>query len=191
MTTRLEILASLIADNPISRRQLIPNLLAAITLGRLALAGASIVSVPEVREYAPTQLPPYGPAERTAIIDKWINRLDETLITLEKYYGFLIDARGLAPEAVDGVKLVNLENDVHALCDSMVGYIDCDYENDLISNATGRSSSAVCVETELRSDSHVFDREFWQREVDAVSGDHPKERARLQAIFDAKYGGAR
>lgn len=140
-------------------------------------------------EYAPTLPPPYGPAERTAIIDKWISRLDEVLITLEKHYGFLIEARGLPPGQVDGVQLVNLENDVHAICDSLVGYIDCDYEHNLITAATGRSSGAVCVEAELRSDSHTFDREFWQREVDAVSEDHPGERGRLQAILDAKYMG--
>lgn len=35
--SRIEILASLAADNPISRRQLLPNLLAAITLARLRL----------------------------------------------------------------------------------------------------------------------------------------------------------
>lgn len=190
--TRREILANLTADNPISRRQLLPNLLAAITLGRLAIAGAlSPIGGMEAREYAPTQLPPFGPPERTAIIDKWISRVDEALITLEKHYSFLIEARGLAPEAVDGVKLVNLEHDVHALCDGLVGWIDCDYENDLISNATGRSSSAVCVEAELSSDSHVIDRDFWQREVDAVSEDHPEERDRLQALLDARYGGVK
>lgn len=143
-----------------------------------------------VESNTPPPIPPaYGPPERTAIIDKWIGRLDEALITLEKYYGFLIEARGLAPEAVDGVRLVNLENDVHATCDGMAGYIDCDCENSIISAATGRSSSAVCVEAELHSDSHRFDRAFWQREVDGVSGDHPEERARLQALLNAKYAG--
>lgn len=151
----------------------------------LVLAESSADSI----EYAPTQLPPFGPAERTEVIDRWISRVDEALITLEKYYSFLIETRGLAPEAVDGVKLVNLENDVHAICDGMAGYIDCDYESDLISSATGRASSAVCVEAELKSDSHRFDRDFWQREVDSVSGDHPKERARLQAALNARYGG--
>lgn len=140
-------------------------------------------------DFAPLQLPAYGPAERTAIIDKWISRLDEALITLEKYYGFLIDARGLPPGQVDGVQLVNLENDVHAICDGMTGYIDCDYEHNIITAATGRYSGAVCVEAELMSDSHVFDRAFWQREVDAVSEDHPAERARLQALLEARYEG--
>jgi hypothetical protein len=193
--TRLEILASLVADGPISRRQLLPNLLAAITLGRLGLAGA----LPPMGgnstdcgiEYAPIQPPPYGPAERTVVIDRWISRVDEALITLEKYYSFLIEARGLAPKAVDGIRLVNLENEVHAICDGIVGYIDCDYENDLISSTTGRSSSAVCVEAELNSDSHVFDRDFWQKEVDAVSNDHPNERTRLQAALNAKYVGVK
>lgn len=191
--SRREILASLVGDNPISRRQLLPNLLAAITLGRLAITGALPPLVESSTdcgiEYAPIQPPPYGPPERTEVIDRWIGRVDEALIALEKYYSFLIEARGLAPEAVDGVKLVNLENEVHAICDGMAGYIDCDYENDLITAATGRSSSAVCVEAELHSDSHRFDRAFWQREVDAVSEDHPHERARLQAVFNAKYGG--
>lgn len=132
---------------------------------------------------------PYGPPERTEIIDKWIGRLDKVLTTLESYYGFLIEARSLPPGKVDGVKLVNLENEVHALCDHLVGCIDCDYVNNLITAATGRSSGAVCVETELRSDSHNFDRPFWQREVEAVSEDHPEERARLQALLDARYGG--
>lgn len=182
-------IGALVADQPISRRQLLPNLLAAITLGRLALSGASIGAVPEIREYAPTIPPPYGPPERTAIIDKWITRLDETLITLEKYYGFLIEARGLAPAEVDGVQLVNLENEVHRICDHMVGCIDCDCENSIITAATGRGSGPVCVEAELTSDSHTFDRDFWQREVDAVSEDHPHERARLQGLLNAKYAG--
>lgn len=155
------------------------------------VAGADATKWPvEAIEYAPTQAPPYGPPARTEVIDRWISRVDEVLITLEKYYSFLIEARGHAPEAVDGVKLVNMENDVHAICDGIAGYIDCDCENDLISNATGRSSSAVCVEAELRSDSHVSDRDFWQREVDAACEDHPHERTRLQAAFNAKYGGA-
>lgn len=175
----------------ITRREFLTSL-AAVHLAGLKMAVPKLdklSSFPQFVEieYAPTLPPAYGPAARTGIIDKWISRLDETLITLEKYYGFLIDARGLPPGQVDGVKLVNLENDVHAICDHLVGCIDCDYEHDLISAATGRSSGAVCVEAELMSDSHNFDREFWQREVDAVSKDHPGERGRLQAILDARY----
>lgn len=160
------------------------------TLATIPLIAAVPLSPIGGIEYAPTIPPPYGPAERTAIIDKWIGRLDETLITLEKYYSFLIDARGLAPGQVDGVQLVNLENEVHRICDHMVGCIDCDCENSIISAATGRGSGPVCVEAELTSDSHTFDRDFWQREVDAVSEDHPHERARLQALLNAKYRGA-
>lgn len=166
-----------------TRRQFLTNLTTIPLLAAVPLS--TIVDI----EYAPTIPPPYGPAKRTAIIDKWITRLDETLITLEKYYGFLIDARGLPPAEVDGVRLVNLENEVHALCDKMVGDIDCDCENSIITAATGRSSGAVCVEAELMSDSHKLDREFWQREVEAVSKDHPEERGRLQAILDARYEG--
>jgi hypothetical protein len=164
------------------------------------LALAPLVAVPvltktgnavlPVLESAPTQPPPYGPAERTAIIDRWITRLDEVTTGLERYWSFLLDARSLAPAEVDGVKMVNFESEIHALADSLVGYIDCDYDGDnLITALTGRGSGPVCVEAELTSPGHRFDRAFWQREVDALSEDHPEERGRLQALLDARYEG--
>lgn len=179
MTTRRQFLTSLAAVHLVGLKMALPmvdNL-------------SSFPPLVEI-EYAPIVPTPYGPADRTAIIDKWISRLDEVTTGLERYWSFLIDARSLAPAEVDGVKMVNFESEIHALADSLVGYIDCDYDGDnLITAATGRGSGPVCVEAELTSDSHRFDRAFWQREVDAVSEDHPHERARLQAILDAKYMG--
>lgn len=176
MTTRREFLTSLAAVHLAGLKMAVPSL-------------AVATSIPPI-EYAPTIPAPYGPPERTEVIDRWITRLDEVTRGLERYWSFLIDARSLAPAEVDGVKMVTFESEIHALCDSLVGYIDCDYDGDnLITALTGRGSGPVCVEAELTSDSHTFDRDFWQREVDAVSEDHPHERAHLQALLNAKYAG--
>lgn len=190
--TRLEILANLAAAHPISRRQLIPNLLAAITLGRLALSGGSIVSPPEAIEYAPTIPAPYGPAERTAHIDKCAQMVDETIQALEKFWSFLLATRALPPSEVDGCELLEVENTAHAAMDDLTGTIESstDFE-EVFKWATGKRAYFWCLKGDIiGNERYNFSRDEIQLEIDAFRKDEPAIADELQGLLNAKYGGA-
>lgn len=131
--------------------------------------------------------PPYGPAERTAAIDRCAAKIDATLVVLERFHGFLLAARALPPSEVDGMKLLDLDN---AALTSMWD-LDCAIESadfdDLFEWATGKRSYFWCLRDEILT-SPDLDRERTQLEIDSFREDYPGQVAELQALLDARMG---
>jgi len=154
------------------------------------VAGAlSPIGEMEIREYAPIQPPPFGPAERTAAIDAAARLVDETIVTLEKFWGFLLDARALPPEQVDGGKWLALENEA----------IEAEYRLDnaiqstevfeaAIEAATGKRAYYWCLKSDIIGNGPI-DVAFVQAEIDAFREDYPGQTDELQALLDARYEG--
>lgn len=176
---------------PTTRRDFIKTLgktsvaaLAAAPLLALITQESSADSI----EHAPTQAPPFGPPERTAAIDACAKLVDETLVKLERFWGFLRDIRALPPEQVDGVKLLDLENEAHSAMDDLTGTIECstDFE-DVFKWATGKRASYWCLKSDIiGNEKYKFDRDFIQRELDAIRKDDPAIADELQALLNAR-----
>lgn len=171
-------------SNKNTRRQFIKS------LALVPLAAVPLPPLVEI-EYAPIQPPPYGPSERTAAIDACAKLVDETLVKLERFWGFLRDIRALPPEQVDGEKLLTLENDAHSAMDDLTGTIECstDFE-DVFKWATGKRAYFWCLKSDIiGNERYNFSRAEIQIEIDAFRQDEPAIADELQALLDARYEG--
>jgi hypothetical protein len=137
-------------------------------------------------EFSQPQPAPYGPAERTAAIDRCAQIVDETIQTLECFWGFLLDARALPPDQVDGGKWLDLEN----------GVIDAEYKLDsaiqssdffeaAIETATGRRAYFWCLKSDIIGNDKL-DVAFVQSEINAFREDYPGQTNELQALLNAR-----
>lgn len=143
-------------------------------------------------EYAPTIPPPFGPAERTAHIDKCAQMVDETIQSLEKFWSFLLATRALPPSEVDGCELLEVENDAHAAMDDLTGTIESstDFE-DVFKWATGKRAYFWCLKGDIiGNERYNFSRDEIQLEIDAFRPNEPAIADELQGLLNAKYGGA-
>lgn len=139
-------------------------------------------------EIAPEAPAPYGPPERTALIDACIAKVDETLITLERFYSFLHEARALPPSEVDGAKWIKLE---YAVIDAETELDNAmqssTFFEDALEAATGKRSYYWCIKSDLIGNDKI-DAAFIQSEINAFREDYPGQVAELQALLNARLG---
>lgn len=191
-------------DGQQSRRDFIKSL--ATALPAVALAGCAVTVATEAApialgssadpdyvtihksllEYAPEAPPPFGPPSRTALIDRCAAKIDETIIVLERFHSFLLEAARLAPSQVDGSKWIKLEYEV----------IDAELEldnamqssaffEDALEAATGKRSYYWCLKADIIGN-EAIDAAFVQQEINAFKEDYPGQVAELQALLDAR-----
>lgn len=207
MQTTLDSIPTAPSGQTSSRRQFLANL--ATALPAVALAGCAVSVATDAApialessedpnyvtihksllEYAPEQPAPYGPAERTALIDACAARVDKTLVVLERLYGFLLEARALPPSQVDGSEWLRLE---YAVIDAEMELDNAmqssTYFEDAIEAATGRRAYYWCLRDEILNNADL-DLEDTELEINAFKEDYPGQVAELQALLDARYAG--
>lgn len=159
------------------------------SLAAVHLAGLKMtVPFSTIVEYAPTIPPPYGPAERTAAIDAAAQLVDETIIALEKFWGFLLATRALPPSEVDGCKWFELEYAAMDAETKLDSAIQCSGKfEDALEAATGKRAYYWCLKSDIMGNEKP-DRDFIQVEIDAFREDAPEVAAELQALLNARLG---
>lgn len=178
-----------------TRRQFLTNVLLAApvaTVSALATAAALESSSADECELLPTAPPPFGPPERTAIIDDWRARIDSTIVALEKFWGYLGEARALPTDQVDGVQLfdlqVNAEIAMDKLEDALTYFRNEDNDIDALYRlTTGHKEYFWCLKRDTLKGGKAA-RGWIQSQIDAVRKDDPASALELQAILDARMG---
>jgi hypothetical protein len=173
-----------------------------LTQAATALALAPVAGLPKVESFAgklpdgyilikesdlepvPDAPAPFGPADRTAVIDEWRARLDKAIVALESLWGYLGEARGLPAEQVDGVRFFDEQqrcfDQVEELFDAMA---IADFE-DLIEALSGKSCAFVITKREILAGNSRA--EHLQIEIDSVRRNHGDAEAdELQALLEA------
>lgn len=198
-------------NNRIPRRKFLTTLAAAT----LAMSGATMIDVPEQSpadslppgcaqtcdclfpcpafndiEFSYPPPPPYGPESRTVLIDACLAKIDETIISLERLYDHIAEARAIAPDLVDGAQWIQLE---YAVMDAEMELDNAmqssQFFEDALEAATGKRSYYWCIKADL-IDNNKLDVAFVQSEIEAFREDYPGQVAELQALLDARLGGA-
>lgn len=164
-----------------TRRDFIAGLAGLATLAFIPTATLEMV------EFAPEQLPPAGPAERTAKIDAWISRVDETLIALERLYSFLHDARALPAESVDGLRFVDLDDQAQTELERLALAMQAGAYTDLIFAMSGQKEWSLHIKSYILKGEGSRDR--WQTEIDFIRKDDPARALDLQAFLNANWRG--
>jgi hypothetical protein len=173
-----------------TRRQFLKSaatVVAAAPLAALASAGAS-AEFPQIESALdsdfPTPKPAYGPPARTAAIDAWYWRIDSVIVTLERLWGAIGEARTLPPSEVDGAKINDLECTAIRAMEALISSIDhSDLDEDFYLGATGKRKYFWCLKSDIEAGQGS--REFYQREIDAYRDD--PAFAELQALLDARF----
>lgn len=169
----------------VTRRTLLKNLAVLIPFALLPKPSTN------VRETeADISATPMLTDDRTATIDKWASRIDETIVILEKWRAYLLDARAKAAHDIDSdeaaKKLWTTFDTANDLCCD----IECggpEYNIDaLLVALTGRSISFIAIKNEILAGDQPPDR--IQLEIDYYSQDDPDGGVELQAIYDAHFG---
>lgn len=187
-----------------TRRQFLNNVLLAIPVATVsALSTVAAIETKEscadddyihihksLIEYAPEAPPPFGPLSRTQAINRCAQKIDETIVTLERFHSFLLAARALPPSQVDGSKWIQLE---YAVIDAELELDDAmqssTFFEDALEAATGKRSYYWCLKADIIGNEKI-DAAFVQSEINAFREDYPGQVAELQALLDARYGGA-
>lgn len=135
---------------------------------------------------APPPPIPFGPPSRTALIDRCAQKIDETLVTLERFHSFLLEARALPPSQVDGSKWIKLE---YAVIDAELELDNAmqssSFFEDALEAATGKRSYYWCLKADIIGNEKI-DAAFVQSEINAFREDYPGQVAELQALLDAR-----
>lgn len=138
-------------------------------------------------EFSEAPAPPYGPAERTTALDECTQKIDDMIITLERLYDFIAEARALPPNQVDGDNLLKLYyqagNAVERFDEALMG----NTFDDLFGVATGQRSFYWCMRDDILNDPKL-DFKRARFEIDAFKEDYPGQVAELQALLNARLG---
>lgn len=137
-------------------------------------------------EFSEAPPPPYGPESRTVLIDACMAKIDEVIISLERLYDHIAEARALPPSQVDGSKWIKLEYEVIdaelKLDEAMQG---SQFFEDALEAATGKRSYYWCIKADLINNEKI-DAAFVQSEINAFREDYPGQVAELQALLNAR-----
>lgn len=138
----------------------------------------------------PPQTPP-GPGDpgqddRSEAIHAWLERINETITTLNHLWSLLADTLVLQPDQVEALELVRLteavKDDIASLPDDL-GHSDFD---DFIALVIGRDPTPYQIEFIIetgRNLAHI------QREIDDIRRSDPVAADRLQAKLRTEQGG--
>lgn len=140
-------------------------------------------------EFSEPPAPPYGPESRTVLIDACLAKIDEVIISLERFYDHIAEARALPPSQVDGAQWIKLEYEViDAELKLDEAMQSSQFFEDALEAATGKRAYYWCIKQDLIGNQKL-DLAFVQSEINAFREDYPGQVAELQAIFNARYGG--
>ena len=136
---------------------------------------------------------PYPNPVRNNIINRWIKDVDDTLVHLERFHSYLIDASRQSPEDTDGAEGYKL---MYAAFDAMKDLchgIECGsdrlHPDGVLMALSGEPMPYICYrEGLLYGDIH--EPEKIQREIADLSEDYPEYGAELQRLFDARFSEA-
>lgn len=137
---------------------------------------------------------PYPNPVRNAIVSRWIKDVDDTLVHLERFHGYLVDASRQSPEDTDGAegyKLMYVAFDaMKDLCHAIEGNSSTlDPEGVLMALSGEPMAYIICREGLLRGVIH--EPEDIQAQIDQVSERYPAEYgAELQRLYDVRFGKA-
>lgn len=139
-------------------------------------------------EFSYPPAPPYGPESRTVLIDACLAKIDETIISLERFYDHIAEARAIAPDRVDGAKWIKLEYEViDAEMELDNAMQSSQFFEDALEAATGKRSYYWCIKADLINNEKI-DAAFVQSEINAFREDYPGQVAELQALLNARLG---
>ena len=135
---------------------------------------------------------PYPDPERTAIIDRWIAQVDETLVALESMWGFLHEARSTAPEDIKGHVSCRAMFDIRDATDRLSEAIECGLPglniDELVQALSNEPITIACIRDEILNSDEICD--YLPLEVEHIAQDYPEYGAELQGLLDARLGGA-
>ena len=153
-----------------TRREFLTTLVgSALAITALAALPAVAQAAPKVKKSSQGEVPPdrpepYPDPNRTALIDEWDRKIEDTITALESLWYFIIKARGLAPEAVDGDELYQLETGALDAMDNLHSDIEDIAFDDFVISVTGKTLM------------------FWSLKNDIISLKNPAElKAELKA----------
>lgn len=121
----------------------------------------------------------------TTAIDKCAQIVDETITALEKLRTFILEARAMAPDQVDGCKLLDLEGEAGRAMEGMDSALCGSFFDDLPYKLTGKRSYYWCLKHDIL-DNENFNRPFVEREIDSLRKDDPAIADELQALLNAR-----
>ena len=135
---------------------------------------------------------PYPDPERTAIIDRWIETVDETIIKLVSFWTFLHDARAMSPDATDGTQSFKLMTAAQDSMNDLCHAIECSTEtlnpDKFLIALSNEPISFICIRDEILHHD-IKDPDSLQLEIDYIRQDYPEYGAELQRLFDERFGG--
>ena len=188
------------ANRILPRRVFLGQLSQSLTALSLAAIPTPIEAQPEIsEEQALAHLgaepvgpppPPYPDPERTAIIDRWIAQVDETLIALDKLWDFLHEARATAPADLEGQVTCRQIFDTQDAVDRLSMAIECGQPglntDQLVQALSNEPICVICIRDEILNSSESPDR--IQIEIDWIGEDYPEHAAELQRLLDTRFG---
>lgn len=188
MTTRRQFLTMVLLAAPVATVSALSTVAALETKESCADSDDYIHIPKSLIEYAPEAPPAYGPLSRTQAINQCAAKIDETIIVLERFHTFLLEARALSPDQVDGSKWIKLE---YAVIDAELELDNAmqssSFFEDALEAATGKRSYYWCLKADLVGN-EAIDAAFVQSEINAFREDYPGQVAELQALLDARTG---
>lgn len=146
------------------------------------------VTIPvSMLEPIPDAPPAFGPAERTATIDRWRNELDQAIVALESLWGFLGEARALPADQVNGFRFFDLEEEAFKRLNGLASALEMAAFEDLIEALTGKPSYDLIIKREIVSGEGKLERH--QAEIEAIRRYAPTRADELQAFLEANWQG--
>lgn len=166
-------------------------------LSRRAVLGAllglaSVSTIPFIPALtAQVEALPIGPAERIEAIEQAAALVDAAIVSLEKFWSYLRQARALSPDQVDGGDWLALENETVAAMERMYQALEIGpvFERALLL-ASGLPVAYWGIREQLLNNAGL-DPGATQAEISALAIDDPAAAAELLNLFQTRFGGVR
>jgi hypothetical protein len=175
----------LFVEAQMGRREFLGNLFKLSALGLVPLAGKVAHSLPVFEE---EKHPAYSNPERAALIEEWVKRVNQTIVTLESFWTSLIHAQTTPPAQVNGKELFDQYRAMRDAMDSLSSQLDTTNFETCFDVATGQKMWAIGMEKDINEGWYDDDPDFWRRELASQRPEDRPEANHLLALLDSRVG---